>query len=110
MMCRASSLLLLAWITVAPLSLADTMSPMHCSNYTVGTDTYTDCTPGPSSSPATSFRCVNHMVGTDTYTGCSPVPATRLGTLRGRVPSPPPASAPRCYTYHIGTSTYTECR
>jgi len=50
------------------------------------------------------------MVGTDTYTECSPVPATRLGTLRGRVPSPPPASAPRCYPYHIGTSTYTECR
>ena len=106
----AASLLLLAWLAVAPLGLADTLSPMHCTSYTVGADTHTECTPGPSSPPGASFRCINYMVGTDTYTECSPVPATRLGTLRGRVPSPPPASAPRCYPYHIGTSTYTECR
>ena len=110
MMPRTTPLLLLAWITVAPLSLADTLSPMHCTSYTVGADTHTDCTPGPSSPPGASFQCVNYLVGTDTYTECSRVPATRLGTLRGRVPSPPPASVPRCYTYHIGASAYTECR
>jgi hypothetical protein len=107
---RATSTLLLTWMIVGPLSLAATTSPAHCSSYTVGTDTHTECTPGPSSAPGTAIRCQNYTVGNDTHAECVPVPASRLGTLRGRVPAPPPVSLPRCYTYHIGASTYTECR
>src|SRR5215467_6103629 len=67
----AASLLLLAWLAVAPLGLADTLSPMHCTSYQVGADTHTECTPGPSSPPGASLRCQNYMVGTDTYAECS---------------------------------------
>jgi hypothetical protein len=103
------SLLLLAWVT-PPLGLDDTTAPMHCSSYTVGADTHTECSPGPSSPPGAEIRCASYTVGTDTHAECAPVPATRLGTLRGRLPTPPPASGPRCYTYRIGSSAYTECR
>ena len=34
----AASLLLLAWLAVARLGLADTLSPMHCTSYQVGAD------------------------------------------------------------------------
>jgi len=101
---------LVFWATAAAASPSDVGSPMHCSTYTVGADTHTQCSPGPSAPPATAFTCYDYTVGADTYPVCSSVPATRLGPLRGKIAAPPPATTPRCYTYHIGSSTYTECR
>ena len=104
-----SSTLLLIWATAATAIPVDVGSPMHCSTYTVGADTHTECSPGPSSPPGAAFTCYDYIVGTDTHAECSRVPATRLAPLRGKI-AVPPAAAPRCYTYHIGSSTYTECR
>ena len=106
----ASSAALVLWATAAAASPADIGSPMHCTTYTVGADTHTQCSPGPSSPPAAAFQCYDYTVGTDTYPACSPVPATRLAPLRGKIAAPPPASSPHCYTYRIGSSIYTECR
>jgi hypothetical protein len=105
-----SSALLLLWATVTAANPVDVGSPMHCSTYTVGADTHTECSPGPSAPPAAAFACYDYTVGTDTHAECSPVPRTRLAPLRGKIAAPPPITAPRCYTYHIGSSTYTECR
>jgi hypothetical protein len=103
------SALLLASVAAEPLRAADA-DPMHCSSYTVGGDTHTECSPSPSAPPSTAFRCQNYTVGADTHTECSPVPATRLTGPRGKTAGLPPASAPHCYTYQIGSSAYTECR
>ena len=116
---RACSALLsiwamLGWATLGASSAADmgspTGSPMHCATYTVGADTHTECSSGPSAPLAAAFKCHDYTVGTDIHAECSPVPATRLAPLRGKIAAPPPAIAPRCSTYHIGSSTYTECR
>jgi hypothetical protein len=109
LLCVCSGALVL-WAMAAAASPSDVGSPMHCSTYTVGADTHTQCSPGPSAPPATAFTCYDYTVGADTYPVCSPVPATRLAPLRGKIAAPPPATTPRCYTYHIGSSTYTECR
>ena len=101
---------LVFWAAAAAASPVDIGSPMHCTTYTVGADTHTQCSPGPSSPPAAAFTCYDYTVGTDTHAACSPVPATRLAPLRGRIAAPPAAASPHCYTYRIGTSTYTECR
>jgi hypothetical protein len=106
----ACSAALVFWATAAAAIPVDIGSPMHCSTYTVGADTHTECSPGPSAPPAAAFRCYDYIVGTDTHAECSPVPATRLAPLRGKIAAPPPATSPRCYTYRIGSSTYTECR
>ena len=98
------------WATAAAASPVDIGSPMHCTTYTVGADTHTQCSPGPSSPPAAAFQCYDYTVGTDAQVACSPVPATRLAPLRGKIAAPPPAAAPHCYTYRIGASIYTECR
>jgi len=100
----------LGWWSAGPLSAADTESPAHCSSYTVGADTHTDCSPPVSAPPGTALRCQNYTVGTDTHTECTPVPSIRLVPPRGRTAGSPPSAAPRCYTYQIGSSTYTECR
>jgi hypothetical protein len=105
-----SSALLLLGATVTAASPVDVGSPMHCSTYTVGADTHTECSPGPSAPPAAAFACYDYTVGTDPHAECSPVPRTRLAPLRGKIAAPPPIAAPRCSTYHIGSSTYTECR
>jgi hypothetical protein len=104
------SVLLLVWALAAPVSAADPESPMHCSSYTVGADTHTECSPSPSGPPGTTIRCRNYTVGTDIHAECSRVPSTRLALPGGKIPSPPPATSPRCYTYQIGSSSYTECR
>jgi hypothetical protein len=104
------SALLLVWVLAGPVSAAATESPMHCSSYTVGADTHTECSPSPSAPPGTTIRCQNYTVGIDTHAECSPVPSTRLALPRGKIPGPPPASFPRCYTYQIGSASYTECR
>jgi hypothetical protein len=104
------STLLLVWALTGPASAAVTDSPMHCSSYTVGADTHTECSPPPSAPPGSTIRCQNYTVGTDTHAECSPVPSTRLAIPGVKIPAPPPATFPRCYTYQIGSSSYTECR
>ncbi len=85
--------------------------PAHCTSYSTGSDTHTDCAPPASAPVGSALACRNHAVGSDTHVECASVPAPRLSAPRekkaGLVPPPP---ALRCHTYHIGSSAYTDCR
>ena len=85
--------------------------PAHCTNYSTGSDSHTDCTPPVSAPVGSAVACRNHGVGSDTHVECSSVPSPRLSVPHGKKAGlVPPAPALRCYTYHIGPSAYTECR
>ncbi len=85
--------------------------PAHCTNYSTGSDTHTDCAPPVSAPVGSAVACRNHAVGSDTHVECSSVPSPRLSAPHGKKAGlVPPAPPLRCYTYHIGPSSYTECR
>ena len=86
-------------------------SPAHCTSYTTGADTHTDCAPSASAPPGSAIACHNYTVSSDTHAECAAVAAPRLSSSRGSKPAPAlPAPALRCSTYHIGSSVYTDCR
>ena len=103
---------LLLWAMTGVLGAIDIGSPMHCSTYSVGADTHTECSPGAAAPPGAAIRCQDHTVGTDTHTECVPVAEAGLGALRARkvLPATAPVRPLHCYTYRIGASTYTDCR
>ena len=104
-----AALLIACAVSGAGAGSAD--SPAHCTNYTTGADTHTDCAPSTFARPGSAIACQNYTAGQDTHVECAPVAAPRVGGVLKMKPGAfLPAPALRCSTYHIGSSVYTNCR